>query len=142
MRKIKVLMLFNLLFISLFIYNVNSYAVKTEKEFTFQAQDKQNIKVSVASTQGKFRKNAYMAYLEPWMKKTDGNLYAISLELLHRFYGKHRGLIHLKDARIEHDAQGKGIIIWDVANPKQKFCVFPIKDTETQKIAAVVFWIE
>jgi len=79
---------------------------------------------------------------DPDLDKTDGNLYYASLNALWNIYGKERGLFLLEDAKTEYvSSLGGNAICWVISNPEEDFCVFPIKDSETESIAALRVWI-
>jgi hypothetical protein len=77
------------------------------------------------------------------VNKTDGDLYNASLHALWSIYGEERGLFQLEDTRTEYDNRlGGNAICWTISNPQDDFCVFPIKDSETESIAALRVWIK
>lgn len=64
----------------------------------------------------------------PHIEKTDGNLYLAAIFALKEIYGKHRGLIQLNEAKLEFNEQpGGNAICWQIFNPDQKYCIFPVK---------------
>jgi uncharacterized protein YjaG (DUF416 family) len=84
-----------------------------------------------------------MVIFSPFLEKSDGNLYNAALNSLWNVYGKKRGLFQLKDAKLEFDsALGGNAICWDVFNPKQQFCVFPIKDSGAGELGTLRVWLK
>ena len=114
---------------------------KEEKSFSFEAQGGKKITAYVYAD---FENpNWKMIIFTPFLDKTDGNLYNASLNALWSIYGKKRGLFQLEDAKTEYDSGlGGNAICWGVSNPKQQFCVFPVKDSETGGIGALRVWIK
>ncbi|MGC2239088.1 MAG: hypothetical protein WA584_23235 [Pyrinomonadaceae bacterium] len=114
---------------------------KEEKSFTFPVQGGDEVTGHVYPD--KEKPNGKMIIFTPMLDKTDGNLYNASLHSLWSVYGKNRGLFQLEDAKTEMDSNlGGNAICWEVFNPNQKFCVFPIKDSETGKIGALRVWLK
>ena len=114
---------------------------KEEKSFTFTAQGGEEIMGYVYPETEK--PNGKMIVFAPFLEKTDGNLYKASLNSLWSVYGKQRGLFQLVDAKTEFDSNlGGNAICWEVFNPKQQFCVFPIKDSETSGLGVLRVWIK
>ena len=114
----------------------------TLSEFSFSAQGNQKI---IATTQpsaaGPSAKRLVM--FTPFLDRTDGNLYLAALQSLFNLYGKHRGLFQLGDARTKAEpALGGSAICWRVSNPATDYCVFPVKDESTGKVAALTVWLE
>ena len=86
-----------------------------------------------------------MVLFTPSLGKTDGNLYNAALNSMWNTYGKERGLFQLKDAKLEPDSDlSSNSICWEISNPKQQFCIFPIKDNSsgTEKLAVLHAWIK
>ena len=116
--------------------NLSSEKGKEEKSFTFPVQGGKEITAYVYPDPEKPK--GKMIIFAPFLDKTDGNLYDASLHSLWSVYGKKRGLFQLNDAKTEFDSRlGGNAICWDVFNPKQQFCVFPIKDSETSGIGVL-----
>lgn len=114
---------------------------KEEKSFTFTAQDGKKIIGHVYPDTEK--SGGKMIIFAPFLGKTDGNLYNAALNSLWSVYGKKRGLFQLADAKTEFDSGLSGnAICWDVSNPKQQFCVFPIKDSGSGEIATLRVWLK
>ena len=101
---------------------------KEEKSFSFTVQGGKKITGYVYPDPEK--SGGKTVIFTPFLGKTDGNLYNAALNSLWSVYGKKRGLFQLADAKTEFDSGlGGNAICWDVSNPKQQFCVFPIKDS-------------
>lgn len=114
---------------------------KEEKTFSFAVQDGQKIEGTVYPDTEK--PNGKMIIFTPYLDKTDGNLYNAALNSLWSVYGKKRGLFQLADAKTEFDSGlGGNAICWDVSDPKQQFCVFPIKDSGSGEIASLRVWLK
>ncbi len=114
---------------------------KEEKSFTFTVQGGKKITGYVYPDTEK--PNGKMIIFAPFLEKTDGNLYNASLNSLWSVYGKKRGLFQLADAKTEFDSSlGGNAICWEVFNPKQQFCVFPIKDSETSGLGVLRVWLK
>lgn len=114
---------------------------KEEKSFTFSAQGGKEIIGYVYPDDKKA--NGKMIIFSPFIDKTDGNLYNASLHSLWSVYGKKRGLFQLNDAKTKFDSDlGGNAICWQVFNPKQQFCVFPIKDSESDGIGVLRVWLQ
>ena len=80
---------------------------------------------------------------EPFLERTDGALYGAALESLWNIYGKNRGLFQLAEAKTALEASfGGNSICWPVYNPNQSFCVFPVKDSQSGKIASLTVWLK
>lgn len=111
-------------------------------EFSFTVQGGKKIAAFVFPAD-KFGKDRKMVVFSPHIDKTDGNFYNASIQALHQIYGKKRGLFQLKDAKSEHDpAVGGNAVYWNVVNPNQRFYSFPIKDSNTGRIASIVVWLK
>ena len=83
-----------------------------------------------------------VALFTPPVEPTDGNLYIIALEMLNTFYGKGRGSIQLKDAKIEQYPNGK-FSCWQISNPKQKYCLAQIKVSGTdERFGGAMFFVK
>jgi hypothetical protein len=114
---------------------------KEEKSFSFPVQGGKKITAYVYPDE-KYP-NRKIVIFAPFLEKTDGNLYNASLHSLWSIYGKKRGLFMLEDAKTEFDSQmGGNAICWEIFNPKQEFCVFPIKDTETGGLGILHVWLK
>ena len=115
------------------------YPISQTKVFEFAIQGGRKIKADITESESSKTK---LAIFTPTVERTDGNLYAIALALLDAIYGKGRGLIQLKDARIKPVGNNK-YVCWEIANPKQDFCVAPIDKSDTDKsIGGVSFYVE
>lgn len=111
----------------------------SERSIEFPVQDKQKIKAQILETAESSKK---VATFTPAVKRTDGNLYMISLTLLAEIYGKERGMIQLTDAKTKPFAGGT-YACWDIYNPAQEFCIAPVAKSDTDKsIAAAAFFVE
>lgn len=120
---------------------LNTEKGKEEKDFSFVIQGGKKIKGSVFPS--KLKPNGKMIIFAPFLDKTDGNLYNAALNSLWNVYGKQRGLFQLSDAKTENDSElGSNSICWDISNPNQQFCVFPIKDSETNGIGVLHIWLK
>ncbi len=114
---------------------------KEEKSFSFTVQGGKKITASVFPDTEK--SDGKMVIFSPFLEKSDGNLYNAALNSLWNVYGKKRGLFQLKDAKLEFDsALGGNAICWDVFNPKQQFCVFPIKDSGAGELGTLRVWLK
>jgi hypothetical protein len=114
---------------------------KEEKSFSFTVQGGKKITGSVFPNPNKA--DGKMIIFTPFLEKSDGNLYNAALNSLWSVYGKKRGLFQLKDAKLEFDsALGGNAICWDVFNPKQQFCVFPIKDSGAEELGSLHIWLK
>jgi hypothetical protein len=114
---------------------------KEEKSFSFTVQGGKKITASVFPDTEK--SDGKMVIFSPFLEKSDGNLYNAALNSLWSVYGKKRGLFQLKDAKLEFDsALGGNAICWDVFNPKQQFCVFPIKDSGAGELGTLRVWLK
>lgn len=102
-----------------------------ETSFTFTVQKGKEIKANVAS-KNENGVSTYVALFTPAVPPTDGNLYLIALTMLETFYGKGRGLIQLKDAKIE-EMPGGNFVCWQINNPSQKFCLAQVKVSDKDK---------
>ena len=116
--------------------------ISTMSEFSFSAQGNEKI---VATTQrtaaGPSAKRLVM--FTPFLDRTDGNLYLAALQSLSNLYGKDRGLFQLGDEKAKAEpALGGNAVCWRVSNPAADFCVFPVKDESSGKIAALTVWLE
>ena len=121
--------------------NLSPEKGKEEKSFTFAAQGGKKITGYVYPDTEK--PNGKMIIFAPFLDKTDGNLYNAALNSLWSAYGKKRGLFQLADAKTEFDSSlGGNAICWEVSNPKQQFCVFPIKDSGAGEIATLRVWLK
>ena len=128
--------------------NINSSAAASataspseEKSFSFVAQGQQTITVHVYADAQKSR--GKMVVFTPLLDKSDGNLYNASLNSLWSVYGKKRGLFQLADAETKFDSTlGGNAVCWNVFNPNELFCVFPVKDSGTGNLAALHIWLE
>ena len=121
--------------------NLSPEKGKEEKSFSFPVQGGKKITAYVYPDTEK--PNGKMIIFAPFLDKTDGNLYNASLHSLWSVYGKKRGLFQLEDAKTEFDSDlGGNAICWEVFNPKQQFCVFPIKDSETSGIGVLRVWLK
>jgi hypothetical protein len=121
--------------------NLSTEKGKEEKSFIFAVQGGKKITGYVYPDTEK--PNGKMIIFTPFLDKTDGNLYNASLNSLWSVYGKKRGLFQLADAKTEFDSGlGGNAICWDVFNPKQQFCVFPIKASETSGIGVLRVWLK
>jgi hypothetical protein len=110
-----------------------------EKTFLFYGASGKEISAYVyADTNNPGRK---MIIFTPFLDKTDGELYNASLNALWNIYGKERGLFQLENAKTEYDDRlGGNAICWAIFNPDEDFCVFPIKDSGTESITALLVW--
>jgi len=82
-----------------------------------------------------------MVIFTPYVDQTDGELYNASQNALWNIYGKERGLLQLDNAKTEYDdSLGGNAICWAIFNPDEYFCVFPIKDSGTESITALLVW--
>jgi len=114
---------------------------KEEKTFTFTVQNGMKISAGVYANPAKPEDKVII--FTPFLEKTDGNLYNSALNTFWTVYGKKRGHFQLTDAQTTFDASlGGNAICWQVKNPAQQYCVFPIKDSETQKIASLRIWLK
>ncbi len=121
--------------------NLSPEKGKEEKSFTFTVQGGKKITGYVYPDTEK--PNGKMIIFAPFLDKTDGNLYNAALNSLWSAYGKKRGLFQLADAKTEFDSSlGGNAICWEVFNPKQQFCVFPIKDSETSGLGVLRVWLK
>ncbi len=91
------------------------------------------------STSSEKKLVTFTQFIEP----TDGNLYMASLMILGEIYGKERGLIQLKDAKVK-DVSGLGkAACWEIANPSQSFCVSHMRVSDTDKrLSGMMVWVE
>lgn len=114
---------------------------KAELQFSYPVQGGTTVMASVFADEN--NRNRKLVLFEPMLKKTDGNLYQSALESLSNIYGKQRGLFQLSAARVSPDPSlGGNSICWPIHNPSQSFCVFPVKDSGSGKIAAMTVWIK
>ena len=121
--------------------NLSPEKGKEEKSFSFTAQNGKKITGYVYADPEK--SGGKMVIFTPFLAKTDGDLYNAALNSLWSVYGKKRGLFQLADAKTEFDSSlGGNAICWDVSNPKQQFCVFPIKDSGAGEIATLRVWLK
>lgn len=112
-----------------------------EKSFSFTVQQGKKITAGVFADPQKPEGKTII--FTPFLEKTDGNLYNAALHSLWAVYGKKRGLFQLADAQTVSDSTlGGNAICWQVWNPTEQYCVFPIKDSETQKIGSIRIWLQ
>ena len=112
-----------------------------EKSFSFVAPGQKTITGHIYPNAQK--PNGKMVLFTPLLDKSDGNLYNASLHSLWSVYGKKRGLFQLADAQTKFDSGlGGNAVCWDVSNPNELFCVFPVKDSATGSLAALHIWLE
>jgi hypothetical protein len=78
----------------------------------------------------------------PYLRKTDRNLSLASLAALDRICGHRESGLPLEDARSERHEYGFACVYWVLENPKQKYCVLPIRDSEATLILALVVRLE
>lgn len=120
--------------------NLSPEKGKEEKSFSFTAQGGKKIAGYVYPDPKK--SGSKIVVFTPFPAKTDGDLYNAALNSLWNVYGKQRGLFQLADAKPELDSSlGGNAICWGVSNPKQQFCVFPIKDSGSGEIASLRVWL-
>ena len=94
------------------------------------------------TTKDKNKQDTYAAIFTPYIERTDGNVYMIAIQMLNNIYGKERGLILLENAKIKKLSSGN-FICWEIANPKQDFCIAPVEVSDTDKrIGAASFFVE
>lgn len=116
--------------------NLSPEMGKEEKTFSFTVQGGKKITAGVYPDTEK--PSGKMIIFTPFLEKTDGNLYNAALNSLWSVYGKKRGLFQLEDAKSESNSDlGGNAVYWDVFNPKQEFCVFPIKDSVNSGIGVL-----
>jgi hypothetical protein len=121
--------------------NLSTEKGKEEKSFSFTVAGAKKITGYVYPDPEK--SGGKMIIFAPFLAKTDGDLYNAALNSLWSVYGKKRGLFQLADAITEFDSGlGGNAICWNVSNPKQQFCVFPIKDSGTGEIATLRIWLK
>ena len=109
--------------------------------FSFPVQGGKEIKADVMS-RVENGNPVYVALFSPPIEPTDGNLYMIALQMLEKFYGKGRGLIQLKDAKIQEMPGGK-FLCWEIYNPKQNFCLSQVRISDTDKrFGGAAFFVE
>ena len=119
----------------------NVAAVPVTKEFEFSVQGGQRVVATTQVTASTTEKR--LVLFTPFIDRTDGNLYQAALESLWHLYGKERGLFQLQDASTRAEpGLGGNAICWEVANPTSDYCVFPVKDEASQKLAALTVWVE
>jgi hypothetical protein len=120
---------------------VNAKERRVEKQFSFPTPGSVTTKALVfADERNRERK---VVIFEPFVRRSDGDLYHAALESLWNIYGKKRGLFQLEEARTEHHPSlGGSSICWPIYNPKQSFCVFPMKDSRSRNIFAMIVWIK
>jgi hypothetical protein len=113
----------------------------TQKEVKIPIQGGQQIDSTVLSSV----ENGmpfYAAVFKTPIAGTDGNLYLVSLTMLETFFGKGRGLIDLKEGKIETYPAGK-FLCWQITNPEQKFCISQSRVSDTdQRFNGVVFFVK
>jgi hypothetical protein len=110
------------------------------KEFSFVAQGGQEV---IAITKATADGDMHAVVFTPFLAKTDGNLYLAALQSLWNVYGKQRGPFQLEDAQMRASASlGGNAICWRIANPAGDFCIFPTKDSESGRIAALTVWVQ
>lgn len=121
--------------------NLSPEKGKEEKSFSFTAEDGKKIAGYVYPDLEK--SGGKIVVFAPFLANTDAHLYKAALSSLWSVYGKQRGLFKLADAKTEPDSGlGGNAICWDVSNPKQQFCVFPIKDSGSGEIALLRVWLK
>lgn len=112
-----------------------------EKTFSLTVQDGKEITASVYESPKK--SGAKMIVFDPLIAGTDGNLHIAALNSLQNLHGKDRGLFELADAKSEFDSDLDGnAVCWNVSNPKQKFCVLPIKNSAQGDILSLHVWLK
>jgi hypothetical protein len=113
-----------------------------EKRFTFTAQGGMTV-TAHATSDTKYGSDRYLVLFTPFLNKTDGNFYLGALAALHQLYGKHRGLFQLNDAtRVYDPVISAYAYYWIISNPSQKYYCLPVIDSETQRIASIVVWVQ
>jgi len=111
------------------------------KQFSFVAQGGQEVMALTKATAD--GSDMHAVVFTPFLAKTDGNLYLAALQSLWNVYGKQRGLFQLGDAQMRASASlGGNAICWRIANPAEDFCIFPTKDSESGRIAALTVWVQ
>jgi hypothetical protein len=74
----------------------------------------------------------------------DDDLIAIAATLTcGELFGSHRGILSASDATLSYDSEGGGnCMVWQIEDPRERFCLLPVKESGTGRVRAVWVWTD
>lgn len=84
-----------------------------------------------------------LVLFDPSIAADDG-LIAIAATLTCReLFGSHRGILAASDATLSYDSTGGGnCMVWQIEDPRERFCLLPVKESGTGRIRAAWVWTD